>query len=142
MTTPERKRLWKSVLRQTGRDPARVGHWLRRHRQAERMSPAELARWLGVSLEGLVLLSLCQTPRHDQFREDLEVICRRTGANESALAQILRRQQALARWTEQAPTGQGWLMAASDAAPPEAEDVPRPEGEDLDRPPAGGACAN
>jgi hypothetical protein len=53
------------------------------------------------------------------------VICRRTGANEVALAQLLRQQQALARWTEQAPASRGWLMAASDA-PPDEGDTPKP----------------
>jgi hypothetical protein len=104
-----------------------VGHWLRRHRRAERLRPIELARKLGLAMDGLVLLSLCRTPREDHFREDLEVICRRTGADATALAQVLRQEQALARWAEQAcPPGQaqapaagGWLIAAADAPPPE-----------------------
>jgi hypothetical protein len=72
-------------------------------------------------MEGLVLLSLCLTPRTDQFREDLDVICRRTGAAPAALAQILRRHQALANWKEPGcspgttPSAEGWLVAASDA---------------------------
>jgi hypothetical protein len=127
---PERKHLWKSVLRETGRDPAFVGHWLRRHRRAERQSPAELARRLGLSMEGLILLSLCRTPRGDAFREDLEVICAYTGADAAALAQVLRQQQTLARWAEQAPAAEGWLMAASDAPPPEEEPPAPPGGPD------------
>jgi hypothetical protein len=79
-------------------------------------------------MEGLVLLSLCETPREDCFREDLEVICRRTGADTTTLANILRQQQALARWAEEAPASGGWLMAASDAAPlNEDKEQPPPE---------------
>ncbi len=119
---PERKHLWRSVLRLTGRDPSRVGYWLRRHRRAEGLKPPRQARQLKIDLEGLVLLSLCLTPREDRFREDLAVIGRRSGADEGALAEVLRQQQALARWAERPPAGRGWLMAASDAAPPPTED--------------------
>jgi hypothetical protein len=108
VTTPEHQHLWQSVLRQTGRDPTLVGYWLRWHRRAERLKPAELARRLGVGMEGLILLSPCQTPRADRFRADLEVICRRSGADAAALALILRREQALAQWAEgSAPAGPG-----------------------------------
>jgi hypothetical protein len=126
MNEPDRKRLWKGVLRQTGRDPTRVGYWLRQHRRAERLQPGRLARRLGLRMEGLILLSLCLTPREDSFREDLAVICARTGADPIALAQVLRQQQALARWTEQTPSSQGWLMAASDAVPPDEDEKPAP----------------
>lgn len=122
MTTPERRHLWKSVFRQTARDPTRVGYWLRRQCRTENLRRAELARRLGLPMRGLVLLCLCQTPRDELFREDLEVICRRTGADLPALAQILRQQQVLAQWAEKPPPTQGWLMAASDAVPPPAEE--------------------
>jgi hypothetical protein len=115
MMPPERKHLWMSVLRQTGRSSALVGYWLRRHRRTEQLQPAQLARKLRVRMEGLVLLSLCRAPREDHFREDLEVICCRTGADEVTLAGILRQEQALARWAEARPDPEGWLMAASDA---------------------------
>jgi hypothetical protein len=145
MTPPERKHLWKSVLRQTGRTSALVGYWLRRHRRTEHLRPAQLARKLRVRMEGLVLLSLCRAPREDHFREDLEVICRRTGADEVALAGILRQEQALARWAEAAAEPAGWLMAASDAEPTPTEETgpgPDPDAESPHDPgadrPAGG----
>ena len=121
MTRPDRKMLWKSVLRLTGRDPSRVGYWLRRHRRSEGLRPAALARQLGISLKKLVLLSLCQAPQEAHFREDLAAICRRTGANEDALSRVLRQEQALASWSERPPAGAGWLMAASDATPEEPD---------------------
>jgi hypothetical protein len=130
MTRPDRKMLWKSVLRLTGRDPSRVGYWLRRHRRSEGLRPAALARQLGIGLKKLVLLSLCQAPQERHFREDLAAICRRTGANEEALSRVLRQEQALAHWSECPPANRGWLMAASDAAP-EGSDA---EGGDADPP--------
>ena len=119
MATPNRKRLWKSVLLQTAQDAVWLGYWLRRHRSTEKLTASQLAGLLGLSGEGLVLLSLCQTPREDHFREDLQVICRRTGANESELARILRQEQGLARWAESTSPAAGWLMAASDTSPPQ-----------------------
>jgi hypothetical protein len=131
MSTPDRRSLWRSVFRQTGRDPSRVGHWLRRHRRNEGLPPAALARTLGIDLEGLALLSLCDLPREAQFGEDLAVICQRTGASESVLGSILRQERALARWSERPPVEQGWLMAASDAELPEPEEPEKPgEGHD------------
>jgi hypothetical protein len=115
MTAPDDPPLWRSVLRQTGRDPAWVGYWLRRYRVHERVGPARLAARLGLDRHGLVLLSLCHTPREEHFRGDLEVICRRTGADEMALAAILRQEQALERWADSPAAPEGWLMAASDA---------------------------
>jgi hypothetical protein len=115
MTAPDDQYFPRSVLRQTGRDPAWVGYWLRRHRVHERIAPARLAARLGLDLQGLTLLSMCRTPREDHFRDDLEVICRRTGSDEMALAAVLRQEQALARWGESPPRPGGWLMAASDA---------------------------
>jgi len=120
MATPDRKRLWKSVLRQTAQDAVWLGYWLRRHRRTEKRTISQLAGLLGMSVEGLVLLSLCQTPREDHFREDLQVICHRTGANQGELARILRQEQGLARWAENSSPAEGWLMAASDTPPPEA----------------------
>lgn len=122
MATPDRKQLWRSVLRQTAQDAVWLGYWLRRHRRTEKRTVSQLARLLGLSVEGLVLLSLCRTPREDHFRDDVQAICHRTGAKESELARILRQEQGLARWAETSSPAEGWLMAASDAPPPEPTD--------------------
>jgi hypothetical protein len=129
MTGHDRRRLWKSVSRQTARDPIWLGYWLRRHRRTEELTPSRLAERLGLGLEGLILLSLCRTPRDDHFPEDLDVVCRRTGAKEAELARLIRQEQGLAHWAKSPPPAQGWLMAASDAPPepPPAEGQP-PEG--------------
>ena len=67
------------------------------------------------------------------------MICRRTGADAAVLAQVLRQEQALARWTEQAPATEGWLIAASDRAGEDsgAHKPPPPENDDPEEPPPG-----
>jgi hypothetical protein len=77
-------------------------------------------------LEGLIVLSLCRTPRQDRFVEDLTVICERCGADPIALAGVLRREQALKDWKAETPAGRGWLMAASDAEENESDEEPPP----------------
>jgi len=124
VTVPDPKQWWRSVFRRAGRDPGLVGYWLLCHRRHEGLKLARLARRLGLDMEGLVLLSLCRTPREVCFTDDLEVICRRTGAGREALALLLRQEQTLYRWRAKPPVQQGWLAAASDAEPP-----PEPPGE-------------
>ncbi|HEX8199257.1 MAG TPA: hypothetical protein VF590_02130, partial [Isosphaeraceae bacterium] len=121
--TPEQKAgLRATVLRRTAEDPTWVGFWLARHGRSEGLLPDGLAAALGLSADSLTLLSLCRTPRPGHFAEDLRVICRRTGADEAALALVLRQQQALWQWERAGPTAEaGWLMAASDR--PGARDV-------------------
>jgi hypothetical protein len=123
----ERRLRWRSVLRLTGRDPQWLGYWLRRHRRTEGLTPGRLAARLGLSMEGLMLLSLCRSPRDHYFQEDLAVVCARTGADAAALAQVLRQEQGLARWAGQSPPAQGWLMAASDKPVPPPPSQPPEE---------------
>src|SRR4051812_191729 len=59
MTVPDDEFLWRSVLRQTGRDRSWVGFWLRRYRIHERIGLTRLAARLGLDRHGLALLSLC-----------------------------------------------------------------------------------
>jgi hypothetical protein len=116
---PSRKQLWRSVNRETRRDPGWLGYWLNRHRRTENLSPLELAERLRVTLESLLMLSLCRTPREELFRADLAAVCQLTGADEVILARLLRQEQGLERWhvtAEGAPgtISTGWLLAASD----------------------------
>ena len=129
MNSREKASLQAAVFRNTAREPAWLGYWLARHQQTENLDEQQLADKLGILMDKLVLLCLCRTPRRDQFREDLDVVCRHTGASEEVLAQILRREQILHEWKEAGPPpASGWLMAASDrpedaAAPPTAPEV-------------------
>jgi hypothetical protein len=115
MKPEDKASLLAAVFRQTGADPIWLGYWLARHGQAERLRPDQLAQLMGVSVDNLALLCLCRTPRADHFREDLRIVCERTGTREDVLAQVLRQEQTLHQWTEMgAPKPTGWLMAASD----------------------------
>jgi hypothetical protein len=120
MNPQEKASLHAAVARNTGEDPTWMGFWLARHREHERLAEPQLAKKLGVSMDNLVLLRLCRTPRSERFREDVEAICRRTGATERELLGLLRQEQNLYQLKQGGPpSGRGWLMAASD----------RPEGE-------------
>jgi hypothetical protein len=104
-----------AVFRATGEDPTWLGHWIDRFQQGEGIQTAEVADQLGLGVEALVLLCLCKTPRADHFQDDLTVVCQRTGANEDALARIVRQGQALSKWSGRASeAATGWLLAASD----------------------------
>jgi len=129
MIPEEKDSLHAAVFRHTSADPTWLGYWLARHRQTEQLGPQQLAEKLQMPMPNLVLLSLCRTPRPDHFREDLEVVCRRTGAPESILAQILRQKQTLLDWSQgETPKTTGWLMAASDRFAAEGiPPAPKPE---------------
>jgi hypothetical protein len=114
-----------AVFRNTAKDPSWLGHWLARHQQSEDLDEKQLAEALGISMDNLVLLCLCRSPRADHYQEDLKVICDRTGVSEQRLAGILRQEQTLIRWTEKPPVhNQGWLMAASDRPKDQPDSLP------------------
>jgi hypothetical protein len=133
----EHRARWRSVCRLTARDPGWLGFWLRWHRHTENLTPGRLAARLGVPPEGLIVLSLCRTPREEAFQEDLAIVCQRSGADPAVLARLLRQEQGLARWRAQAPPAQGWLMAASDrpSAPDEGPTPPTEPGKETTREP-------
>jgi hypothetical protein len=132
MKPEDKANLYAAVFRQTAADPVWLGYWLARHQQTEKLDAQRLAERMGLPMDQLVLVCLCRTPRPDHFREDLQVICHRTGAAEAVLVQILRQEQALHQWTEMGvPKATGWLMAASDRPVSSGEPPPsEPEGPD------------
>src|SRR5437667_7374730 len=132
MKPEDKASLHAAVFRQTAADPVWLGYWLARHQQTEQLQADQLAEKMGVPMDNLPLLCLCRTPRADHFREDLRVVCQRTGAREAVLAQVLRQEQALHQWTQTgAPKPSGWLMAASDRPAGSGEPpAPQPEARD------------
>jgi hypothetical protein len=123
MTPEQPAGLRAAVFRRTARDPVWVGYWLRRHQDRERLSEAELAEHLGLTMEQYAWLCLCRVPRADRLRDDLEAICRRTGVRELDLLRLLRQEQNLAMLDGGGPaSAQGWLMAAADRPPQEPPD--------------------
>jgi hypothetical protein len=130
MDSQEMAGLHKAVFRNTAKDPLWVGFWLVRHQEHENLNEEQLAQKLGTTMDNFVLLHLCRTPRDDQFLEDVEVICRRTGARQEEFLDLLRQEQNLYQLKKSGPpTERGWLMAASDG--PDCEKSSRdPGGED------------
>jgi hypothetical protein len=123
VSSEEQKGLEAAVFRNSSRDGAWLGYWLKRHQEHEHLDEAGLANKLGLTMENYVLLCLCRTPRQDRFREDVGAICRRTGVKELDLVRLLRQQQNLEQLRRGGePPSQGWLMAASDAPPEEPDE--------------------
>jgi hypothetical protein len=125
MNPQEQASLQAAVFRNTSQDSSWMGFWVSRHRVHEGVDEQQLAGSLGITMDKLVLLCLCRTPRDDRFLEDVDVICRRTGANRTELLRLLRQEQNLEQLKRSGPpSGQGWLMAASDRPGAEqAEDI-------------------
>ncbi len=127
MTKEQLEGLYAAVYRNTGEDPTWLGYWLKRFIEFEDRTWPDLAQQLGISSENLVLLCLCRTPRLENFQEDLRVVCQRTGAREEVVARIVREEQAMKRWRENASgTSKGWLLAASDGTEPIDGDLDDP----------------
>jgi hypothetical protein len=83
-----------AALGQTAALQGYVGYWLARHRKYERVSERDLLERLGIHLSKLAALALCAIPRPDHFEADVQVIAARCGVNPTALADLLRTEQA------------------------------------------------
>jgi hypothetical protein len=83
-----------AALRLTAASPEYVGFWLARHREHERLSERDLLLRLKVKFIKLPLVALCTTPRADHFDEDVQTVAARYGADPTALADLIRREQA------------------------------------------------
>lgn len=126
-----RDRLNAAAVRVTAANPATVGFWLAKHRESEGLSPEELAAKLRTDARGLALLSLCATPRPDEFAADASKIADRCGIDLEALVNVLRQEQSLSAWAksggDRAASDAGWLIAAHDADQPPPGDADDPE---------------
>lgn len=83
-----------AAFRLTAASPEYVGFWLTRHRQHERMNIRDLLLRLRIRFNKLHLLSLCSTPRPGHFDADVAAIATKYGADPTALAALIRREQA------------------------------------------------
>lgn len=83
-----------AALRLTASAPEYVGFWLARYRQHERIDERELLVRLRMKSSKLPLLALCSTPRIEHFDTDVRTIAAKYGADPTALADMIRREQA------------------------------------------------
>ncbi|MCZ2342973.1 MAG: hypothetical protein LC104_14460 [Bacteroidales bacterium] len=124
-----RARLLQSVWRITADTPDRVGYWLQRHCETERLTITTLAVKLGTPEAALAPLALCRSPHPETFAEDVQAVASHCGVNPATLANLLRQEQTLTAWaatTNPEPSAQpaNWLIAAHDAdqLPPGSDD--------------------
>lgn len=116
----DKQALMKSALRRSRKDSSWLGYWLFQQRRRGKMKVKEQARQLGINISQLVSLSLCMTPRIEQFHDDLQAICQHCQVAPTVLAGLLRMEWTLAQWQGDAKqqTGPGGrLMAASEKPP-------------------------
>ncbi len=91
---------------------------------SERLSEAGLAARLGCTRETLVRVKLCRRPRPEalMFQADIDRIASHFGVSADALAEMVRRADAIARMRQGAVTDRGRLVAARDRKPNEPKD--------------------
>lgn len=117
----DKRALMKSALRQSRRNRNWMGYWLHKQRIREKLKVSEQSRQLAISVSQLVSLSMCMTPRHEHFPDDLHAICQECHVSATLLANLIRKEWALIKTQQSAkpPSSQtGWLMAASETPPP------------------------
>jgi hypothetical protein len=94
--------------------PFYLGSTLALFAESEQFDDSGLCRFLSCPVGTLPLLRLCRTPDEapTDFRRDVQKIAERFGVNTDALAEAVRRGQALRRLRK---TSGGTLLAARDA---------------------------
>ena len=123
MKPQDQASLHAAVFSKTARDPDWVGYWLARHQQTEDLDEDQLAAKLGMTMDNLVLLCLCRTPRDGaQFKQDVDAICQKTGVDRLVLKNLLRQEKNHLRWAQTPPPQAGGYLAAAADAPPEPTD--------------------
>jgi hypothetical protein len=101
------------------RDPFFLAWAFRVYTESEAMGDPELASFLGCETDGLPALRLCRRPSSASptFREEIRAIAGRFGLKSEALAEVLRRAEALE--SLRGAEGKGLLMAARDRPEPD-----------------------
>ena len=117
-----------ALARRVRDDPFFLASALQDYARSERLDRQALADVLACPVEALAPLGLCRRPRPDPplFRRDVDRIAARFGADAEALAEIVRRADALDALRRTAAGERGLLMAARDREEDEPEE---PEGE-------------
>lgn len=111
-----------TLARRVENEPFFLASTLALFARSEEMDEEALCRFLRCPRESFAMLRLCRTPDEEPsaFQGDVRRIAERFGTDENALAEAVRRGQALHR-LRQAATGGGTLLAARDA-----EEEPQP----------------
>lgn len=123
------------LARRVGRDPFFLASALAAYAHSERLDDHGLARVLGCPPATLTPLRLCRRPRPEPaaFRADVERIAGHFGLDPAALAQLVRRADALAGLRDTA-VGVGRDDAGLLAAARDRDDDESPDGDGGGRP--------
>jgi hypothetical protein len=111
-----------TLARRVENEPFFLASTLALFARSEELDEEALCRFLRCPRESFAMLRLCRTPDKDPaaFQRDVKRIAERFGADVDALAEAVRRGQALQHLRQTATEG-GTLLAARDA-----EEEPRP----------------
>ncbi len=101
-----------ALARRVRDDPFFLASALSEYASSENLDEPGLAGMLGCGTEQLPELALCRRPHLESFGRDIERITERFSLHPLALAEVVRRADALAAWRDGA--GAGWLQAARD----------------------------
>ena len=119
------------LARRVEDDPTFLASALKQYALSEGLDGRGLAAALSCPVEALARLALCRRPRPTPpwFRQDVDRIATRFGANADALAAIVRQADALDRLRGIEADERGLLMAARDQDAPPTDDAPEGEGQ-------------
>jgi hypothetical protein len=103
------------LARRLENDPFFLACPLKLYQKSEGLSEDTLASGLKCSKEALLSVRLCRAPggQEDSFQDDIEHIAKRFSVDAGALAEAVRRGQALFHMTS-GPKASGTLLAARD----------------------------
>lgn len=94
-------------------DPSTMAWVLARHREAEDQDDVLVALSLGIDPVLLPHLALCNRPREEIFRTDVETIAAHIGMDPIPLAELVRRVEALTGFGRRPAAGRGGILAAA-----------------------------
>jgi hypothetical protein len=111
-----------TLARRVENEPFFLASTLALFAHSEALDEEALCRFLHIPRESLAMLRLCRAPDEEPsaFQDDVKRIAERFGGDVDALADAVRRGQALQRLRQTAAAG-GTLLAARDA-----EEDPQP----------------
>ncbi len=103
-----------ALARRVESEPFFIASILALFARSEALDDEALCRVLRCPWESFAMLRLCRTPDEEQtgFQRDIKRIAERFGIDENALAEVVRRGQALQRLQRSASSGT--LLAARD----------------------------
>ena len=94
-------------------DPTTMAWVLARYREAEDADDALIAISLGIDQARIPHLALCSRPRDELFRSDIETIAEHIGMDPLALAEVVRRVDAVTGFGQRPRGHRGGILAAA-----------------------------